>query len=312
MPHPRTAALSLLLVTSLLSACSLSRLAADQAGGIAASSAGYMRGFWDYEIARHGTASAIMQLEAMHSISPQNEALALALVATYVGHAFGWVELDMERARVERRFEKATRLRQRAELIYRRARDLALATMRARDAGIDDALTGDPQGMRDYLARHYPDREDLAPVFWTASSWGSMFAQTDALDATVDLPLIRVMVEHVIARDPGYESATGLVFLGGLYAQTPPDFGGDLTKAKAYFERALQLTGRKSHVVQLNYAKLYALTTNDQALFEALMSEILEPKDHGNDVRLSNKIARMHAELLSQTQSHAPITLPMR
>ncbi|HKP59725.1 MAG TPA: TRAP transporter TatT component family protein [Polyangiales bacterium] len=283
--------------------CDLNRFAADQAGSIAARSTGYMRGFWDYEIARSGTASAIMQLEAMHSVSPENEDLTLTLVSTYVGHAFGWVELDAERARADREFAKAERFRLRAELIYKRARDLALGAMRVRDSQIDDLLAGEPAALRDYLKRQYPEREDLAPVFWTASAWGSMLGQTDAMDAAVDLPMIRTMIEHVISIDPGYEGATGLVFLGGVYAQTPPDFGGDPKKAKEFFERALQLTERKSHVVQLNYAKLYALTQGDKALFRSLIDEILAPEDRGNDVRLSNKIARMHAELLSKTQS---------
>ena len=290
----------LLMIASapLLTACSLSEIAADQAGGIAAISASYMRGFWDYEIARAGTASAIMQLEAMHSVSPQNEALSLALASAYIGHTFGYVELDMEQASADHQFAKATRLRQRAELLYRRARDLALATMRTRDPAIDALLKGEPAALAQYLEREYDEAEDIAPVFWTASSWGSMLGQTDALDATIDLPMIRVMIEHVIERDPGYESGTGLVFLGGVLAQTPPAFGGDLEKAKSYFERALELTKRRSHVVQLNYAKLYAATTGDQALFQALLSEIIAPEDQGSDVRLSNKIARMHATLL--------------
>jgi hypothetical protein len=299
----------LTVLTSLLlgAGCDLSRFAADQAGGIAATSSTYMRGFWDYDIARAGTASAIMQLEAMHSVSPENEALTLALVSTYVGHAFGWVELDMERARVDHEFAKADRLRTRAEWIYKRARDLALGTMRVRDAGIDEQLRGEPDALREYLRRHYSDpQRDIGPVFWTASAWGSMLGQTDQLEATIDLPLIRVLIEHSIALDAGYESATALVFLGGLYAQTPPDFGGDLAKAKKYFEQALALTARKSHVVQLNYAKLYAQTAGDSVLFHALIDEILAPNDRGNDVRLSNKIARRHAELLSQVQIQAP------
>src|ERR1700755_1276148 len=78
--------------------CNLNRFAADQAGGIAATSSSYMRGFWDYEIARSGTSSGIMQLESMHSVSPENEQLSLTLASMYVGYGFGWVELDMDRA----------------------------------------------------------------------------------------------------------------------------------------------------------------------------------------------------------------------
>jgi hypothetical protein len=175
--------------------------------------------------------------------------------------------------------------------------------MRVRDAGIDDALLGEPAALQRYLKKNYADKADIAPVFWSAMTWGSMIGATDQLDATVDLPMIRVMVEHVVALDPGYESAAALVFLGGVYAQTPPDFGGDLAKAKTYFERALEITGRKAHVVQLNYARLYAQTTGDQALYRSLLEEILGPEDQGNELRLSNKIARRYAELLATRQS---------
>jgi hypothetical protein len=290
-------------LAACLSACSLNRFAANQAGDIAAVSTGSLRGFWDYDIARAGTASGIMQLEGLHAISPDNEELTLTLVASYVGYAFGWIEADMEEAKLERRFAAAERLRARAELLYRRARDLSLAALRQRDADIDEWLVGDPDSLRRYLKDEYPDREDLAPVFWAASAWGSMLGQTNELDAAVDLPVIRALMEHVVAVDPGYESATGLVFLGGVYAQTPPDFGGDPGKARAYFERALELTGRKSHVIHVNYAKLYALTVGDQRLFRALLDEVLAPQDQGNPVRLSNKIARRHAELLLARQS---------
>jgi hypothetical protein len=295
--------IALVTCVTPLAGCNLNRFAADQAGSIAASSTPYMRGFWDYDIARHGTAAGIMQLESMHSVTPDNEQLTLTLVASYVGYAFGWVELDMEQARADGQFPKADRLRARAELIYKRARDLSLRVMRVRDSAIDEVLLAEPAALQSYLKKHYADRADIAPVFWAAMAWGSMIGATDQLDAAVDLPMVRALVEHVVAVEPGYESAAALVFLGGLYAQTPPDFGGDLVKAKAYFERALELTGRKAKVVQLNYARLYAQTAGDQALYRSLLDEVLLPDDQGNALRLSNKIARHWAELLASRQS---------
>ena len=289
----------------LLAGCSFNRIAADQAGNIAAASSDYMRGFWDYEIAGTGTASAIMQLEAMHSVSPDNEPLTLALVSSYIGHTFGWVELDLAEARAAGQFDKAERLRARAELLYRRARDLALSTLRKRDSAIDDKLLGEPAALKQYLEREYASQDDLAPVFWTGMAWGSVLGVTDQMDQAIDVPSVRTLVEHVVAVDPGYQAGAALVFLGGLLAQTPAEYGGDPVQAKAHFERALKLTERKAHTVQLNYARLYALTAGDRKLFFALLDEIIAPEDQGAKTRLDNKIARRHAELLLQTHPRA-------
>jgi hypothetical protein len=237
----------------------------------------------------------------MHSVSPDNEALSLGLVSTYIGHTFGWVELDLAEARAARQFDKAERLRARAELLYRRARDLALSTLRKRDSAIDERLLGEPAALKQYLQREYTNKADLAPVFWTGMAWGSVLGVTDQLDQAIDVPAVRALIEHVVVVDPGYEGGASLVFLGGLLAQTPPEYGGNPEQAKGYFERALTITQRKSHTVQLNYAKLYALTAGEHKLFFALLDEIVAPTDQGAEVRLSNKIARRHAELLLQT-----------
>jgi len=290
---------TLLLWALAVSGCSLNKFAADRVGSIASGSSVYMRGFWDYEIARQGMAAAIMQLESMHSVSPDNEELTLALVSTYVGYGFGWLEVDMGKARNAGRFVEADRLRARGELVYRRARDLAVAVMRYRDAAIDAKLLEKPAQFSRYLNDHYKDpKADVAPVFWTAIAWGSLLNLTEQVDLAVDLPTIKALIEHSAKLDPGFQSAGALMFLGGFYAQFPAEFGGSPEKGKAYFERALKLTGRRAHVVQLNYARLYALTVGDQALFAALLNEIMAADDRGSDVRLSNKIARMHAEVL--------------
>lgn len=106
------------------------------------------------------------------------------------------------------------------------------------------------------------------------------------------------MVEHVAQLDEGYEDGAALVFLGSLNAQYPAQFGGSPEKGKAYFERALELTGRRAHQVQLNYARFYALTMNDRELFLSLLEEIMDAPDQGNGVRLANAIARVRAQRL--------------
>ena len=287
------------LAALALAGCSMSGFAADQAGAIAAQSVDRMRGFWDYEIAGHGNAAGIMQLEGLYGFSPDNEQLALTLCASYVGYAFGWLEIEAEKAEDAGDYARAARLRQRAELLYTRARDIALHVMRNRDDGVDAALKDKPVQLEAYLAEHYDDAgEDAAPLFWAAASWGALLSMSEDMSLAMDLPAILALVERVIALDAGFEDAGALVFLGGFNAQFPAQLGGSPEKGKRYFERALQLTGRRAHQVQLNYARFYAVTVNDKALYVSLLNEIIAARDQGSDVRLANKIARVRAEIL--------------
>ncbi|MDD9942662.1 MAG: TRAP transporter TatT component family protein [Myxococcales bacterium] len=284
---------------AVLGACNLNAFAADQAGGIAAASVAHMRGFWDYEIAGHGNAAGIMQLESLYGLSPDNEDLAMTLCASYVGYAFGWVEVEAEQADDAGDYDRAEQERLRAELLYRRARDIAVRSMRNRDTGIDQALRGRQDQLKAYLQKHYDDPEDdVGLVFWAAASWGGLLGMSDDASLAMDLPAIVAMVQHVASLDPGYEDAGALVFLGGFNSQFPAQFGGSPQKGREYFERALSITDRRAHQVHLNYARLYAVTVGDRELFLALTREIIDAPDQGSSVRLANKIARRRAQLL--------------
>lgn len=287
-----------ILAAVSLAGCSMTTFAANQAGGMAAQSVDRMRGFWDYDIAGQGNAAGIMQLESLLGFSPENEDLALVLCASYVGYGFGWIEVQAEKAEDAGDYDGAARLRHRAELLYTRARDIALHVMRTRDDGIDAALKGKPQQLKAYLADEYDDPEDAKPLFWLAASWGALLSMSEDMSLAMDLPQIIALVERSVALDDGLEGAGGLVFLGGFNSQFPAQFGGSTAKGKEYFERALKITGRRAHQVQLNYARLYAVTVNDKGLYLSLLNEIISAPDQGRDVRLANKIARIRAELL--------------
>jgi hypothetical protein len=46
----------------------------------------------------------------------------------------------------------------------------------------------------------------------------------------------------------------------------------------------------------VNFARIYAVNAQDRQLFVSLMREVIEAGDQGDDVRLSNKVARRRAE----------------
>jgi hypothetical protein len=126
-------------------------------------------------------------------------------------------------------------------------------------------------------------------------AWTSAINNSPHSEDLADMAELRVIADWVIQRDPGYEDAGALVFLGGFESSMPKAFGGDPVKGKEYFERALKITGRKNHIVLINYATLYAVNAPDRALYVSLMREIIEAPDQGAPYRMSNKVARRRA-----------------
>ncbi len=291
---------ALLLSMSGLAGCNLNKLAADQTAEIAEAGSLGINGFWDYEMAGLATPGAILQGEAMLSVSPDNEKLALGLARAYVAYTYGWVQDEWERADQAGDFERADALEARVRLLYQRTTNLALRVMRAHDdeGKLDEKLkTGKADVLRAYLQENFTDQEDVPGLYWAGLGWGSSIANAGGDMAQVaDAPLARVILERSVELDPTYADAGGLGILASVEAMFPQLFGGDLSKAKALFERAITISKRRNHLILLGYAKNYAVNAQDRALFIQLVNEVLEAPDQGSDIRLSNKVARHRAE----------------
>jgi len=285
------------LVAGSLSGCHMNGMVADQTASLIAEGSPALDAYWDYDIAGIGIPAAIVQLETFLHVTPNNEGLALDLAKAYVGYTQGWVESDFEVAWAAGDFDKADHLRHRARLLYQRARNLALHCMRQRDDGIDAVLRkGDPTELAKYLADNYTSKDDVGPVFWAGLAWGAVVNMSlDQPDLIADLPLIKPFVEHAIKLDDGYFNGGAYLFLGTLESAFPPALGGDPEKGKAWFEQGLEKTGRKNQMILVNYARTYAVNTQNRELFAKLLNEVIESGDMGDSVRMSNKIARTRA-----------------
>lgn len=285
------------LVAASLSGCHINGMVADQTASLIGEGSPALDAYWDWDLAGIGIPGAILQLETFLHVTPDNEELALNLAKAYVGYAQGWVENEFEIAWAAGDFDKADRLRQRARLLYLRARNLALHCMRNRDDGIDEAIrNGGETQLVKYLADNYTSESDVGPVFWAGMAWGAAINMSlDQPDLIADLPLVKPFVERAIKLDDMFLNGGAYLFLGTIEASFPPALGGDPEKGKQWFEQGLEKTGRKNHMLLVNYARSYAVNTQNRQLFHKLLNEVIESGDMGNSVRLSNKIARIRA-----------------
>jgi hypothetical protein len=137
----------------------------------------------------------------------------------------------------------------------------------------------------------------VAPVFWTGLAWGAAIGVSmDQPDLIADLPLVKPFVERARELDDMYFNGGAYVALGTIEASYPVALGGNPEKGKDWFERGLAKTERKNHLLQVMYAKVYAVNTRNTELFFKLLNEVIEAPDAGDKYRLANKVARVRAE----------------
>lgn len=293
-------ACALLLGVGSNAGCNLNKFAADQTGNIAQAGSDGVNGQWDYELAGIATPSAIMQGEALLSVSPDNETLLIGLARAYVAYSYGWVQDEWERADEAGDFERADHLEARVRLLYQRTTALALRALRQHDGPgkLDEKLkTGKVEIVRAYLHDTFTGQDDVPALYWAGLGWGSSIANAGGdVRELADAPIARAVLERSVELDPSYADAGGLGILASIEGMFPELFGGDLNKAKEMFERAISISKRRNHLLLLGYAKNYAVNAQDKELFISLVREVLDAPDQGTDLRLSNKVARHRAE----------------
>ena len=289
-----------MLTCFALCGCDVKKFAANQTIKVIEAGSGATAAFWDYEVAGAAMPSTIMQAENLLRVTPDNETLLLGLAQTYIAYNYGWLQLDWERADEAGDFARADHLEQRVRLFYERATHLAMRALRAHDdeERLDEELdSGDLGRVQAYLKKNFDEQEDVSPLYWAGLAWGSVIANSGGdMDQFADAPIARSLLERSVELDPTYQDAGGLGVLGTVEAVFPELFGGDLDKAKAYYERGLELCDRKNHMILVGYAKSYGVAAQDRELFVSLLTEVIEAPDQGDRFRLGNKVARVRAQ----------------
>ncbi len=143
------------------------------------------------------------------------------------------------------------------------------------------------------------DRRLLEPLYLYATTWAG-FIQTHSDDWSVlaDLPKVEATLERILALDPDHEQGMPELYLGVIRAQRPPALGGDPEQARTHFEAAIRLSQGRNLMAKVEYARLYARMTFDQALHDRLLNEVITADPHAPGLTLINTLAQREAHRL--------------
>ena len=275
--------LPLLLAALMLQGC-IQTMAIRTMGGIMDFGLETFNEESDLKLAESALGSNLKLVEALIKGDPENKQLLLMASQGFNAFALGFAEDDsVERARV----------------FYLRARDYGMRVL-MQNAAFRDALDKDVATFQFALLTF--SKDDVPALFWTAFGWGSYVNITRSdVGALADLPKVLAMMECVRKLDATFYYGGPYLILGSIEGSMPKVMGGRPERAKEYFDRAAELTGGKFLLTYVYYAKTYAVQTQDQGLFEALLKKVDDaPIDILPEARLSNAIAKRKAKLLRE------------
>ena len=236
----------------------------------------------DLQLAHESLGSNLKLIEAMIKSDPENERFLLFASQGYNSYALAFCEDDsVERARV----------------FYLRAKEYGMRIL-VKNEKFKKAMDGDITAFRAAVKTF--DKDDVPAIFWTAFSWGSYvnITRTDVA-GLADLSKVQALIEFVAEKDSLFYHGGAYLFLGVIEGTTPRSLGGNPDRAKKCFEKALAINNGKFLMTQLYYARTYAVSTQDQPLFESLLKQVEDASiDDMPEIRLANVIAKQKARKL--------------
>ncbi len=289
-----TAAVALAVVcASVLSGCSVRRMAVNSVGNALAEGGATWSSDDDPELIRDAMPFALKTTESLLAESPRHKGLLLSAVSGFTQYAYAFVQNEADYIE-DSDLATAIAMRRRARRLYRRAQAYGIRGLEVDHPGLGAALVADPVG-----ALAPVTRDEVPLLYWTAAAWGSEISLAkDDPDLAVELPLAAALIDRARELDPSW--GLGAIWDFTIsYESRPAAAGGSVDRALAAFDEAMRLADGRRVSPLVSLAENVAVATQDRAMFTSLLERALAvDADTTGDQRLANLIAQKRARWL--------------
>jgi len=241
----------------------------------------------DVRLVKDGAPAYLLLLDSFAASSPDNPDILAAAARLYAVYGIAFVT-DHQRAKV---------LTQRARAYG--TRSLCAADHRAckLDRGNFDRFSRTIGKVRRASAG--------ALLSYCIGTLAYIRTHSDDVVAIADLPKVEVALEHLLSIGPGNAAASVNMYLGILNSLRPPALGGKPEKARAFFEKALELSHGADLSVKVEYARGYARMVYNRKLHDRLLNEVMAAEVKQPGLTLMNELARRQAaDLLASADEY--------
>ena len=270
------------LVPSLLSACSLGQMVARSSLTIVDSGVISMNRETDLALAKAAIPANIKLVESLVVELPAHRELRTHAAQGFYGYAFGFVE-DESPAR--------------ASALYQRGLKHALVALES------SGLTGQIDTMPTAVLQQKLaglGRDAVPGLFWAASNWAKWIDLNRTEPARLsELEKVAALMQRALALDETFYFGGPHLFFGVWYGSRPPMLGGNFTLAEEHFAKARNVTQGKLLIVDLLYAQYLAVQQSKRETFHAKLTSVANaPPDIFPEMALANVITQHKAQQL--------------
>jgi hypothetical protein len=242
----------------------------------------------DLRVIREGMPAYLMLIDGMVEAVPDHARLLITAAQAYASFASAFVE-DADR--------------EYASTLYEKAKKYALRALELR--GLKNPVYKPFDAFEEAL--NQLGKDDVPCMFWTATCWGSWIRlNLGSMAAVAELPRVEALMKRVLVLDEQFYFGGPHLFMGIWFASRPKMAGGDLTRARQHFQKALKFSQDKFLMTQVYYADHYARKTFDKELFVSTLKNVLNARaDQIPQLTLLNTVAQKKAkELLAEADDY--------
>jgi predicted anti-sigma-YlaC factor YlaD len=284
----------LLAIVITSSGCSVKRMAINKVGNALANGGTTYASDDDPVLVGEALPFSLKLIESLLAESPNHRGMLFAASSGFTQYAFVYVQQDADEIESQD-VTRAGVLRNRAKLLYLRARNYGLRGLAVRHPGFENSLKSNP---KQTLSR--TKKSEVPLLYWTAVSWGAAIGLSkDDPDLVADQPIVEALIDRALALDPEFDSGAIHNFLITYESARQGAKGDFAIRAKEHFDKAVELSGGKMAAPFVSYAETVSISKQNREEFESLLKRSLAIDPNGRpEWRLANLVTQRHARWL--------------
>ena len=242
---------------------------------------------------------ALKLIESILDEQPDHALLRAAAAGGFTQYAWAFVQQEADEA-ADEDLAAATLARERAMRLYDRARDHGRRGLEALPPGIESALLEGGAARAAALGELGGEELELELVYWTASAWAlSISLEKDDPRRLAALPRVEALVRRALEIDEGWSEGALHEFMISFEGGRSAAMGGSPGRARAHFDRAVELSGGLRASPFVAYAESVSVGNQDRREFVSLLERALAvDPDARPSWRLLNLVMQRRARWL--------------